>query len=190
LNERYLKWLIRVCATALALIIVVPGLIYALLGTTLPSASGTIALTGLAREVEIIRDPEGVPHIFASTLGDLHTALGFTHAQERLWQMELLRRSAAGRLSEIFGERTLATDIFLRTLDLYGHAERSAAALPADARAALEAYARGVNAFIERRTGLLEAGQAAVKVHGVHQTLLAAPGTQVARCISEKGKQA
>ena len=71
------------------------------------------------------------------------------HAQDRLWQMELQRRTGQGRLSEIFGERTFSTDVFLRTLDLYGHAERSLAALPDDAKRALEAYARGVNAFID-----------------------------------------
>ena len=78
------------------------------------------------------------------------------HAQDRLWQMELLRRAGQGRLSEIFGERTFATDVFLRTLDLYGHAERSLAALPPEARRTLEAYARGVNAFLERKIGWLE----------------------------------
>ncbi|MBO0742561.1 MAG: penicillin acylase family protein, partial [Hyphomicrobiaceae bacterium] len=76
--------------------------------------------------------------------------------QDRLWQMELTRRAGQGRLSEIFGERTFGTDIFLRTLDLYGHAERSEAALSPDVRRSLEAYARGVNAFLTRDVGLLE----------------------------------
>jgi penicillin amidase len=156
LSERSFKWLIRACVTAVVLIVAVPGTVYAILRSTVPPPSGAIAIASLDREVEIVRDHEGVPHIFAATFDDLYTALGFTHAQERLWQMELLRRSAQGRLSEIFGERTLSTDIFLRTLDLYGHAERSVAHLPSEARAALEAYARGVNAFIERRTALLE----------------------------------
>jgi penicillin amidase len=72
----------------------------------------------------VVRDKEGVPHIFAKTTDDLYLALGFVHAQDRLWQMELQRRTGQGRLSEIFGERTFTTDVFLRTLDLYGHAER------------------------------------------------------------------
>jgi penicillin amidase len=156
LSERSLEWLVRVCAVVLTLIMLVPAFAYAWLGAAIPSPSGRIEVTGLDRGAEVVRDREGVPHVFASTLDDLHTALGFTHAQDRLWQMDLLRRTAEGRLSEIFGERTLATDIFLRTLDLYGHAERSASALPAGARAALEAYARGVNAFIERNTALFE----------------------------------
>ena len=87
---------------------------------------------------------------------DLFCALGFLHAQDRLWQMELTRRAGQGRLSEIFGDRTFSTDVFLRTLDLYGHAERSQAVLSPEIRKSLEAYARGVNAFIGRKTGLLE----------------------------------
>ena len=70
--------------------------------------------------------------------------------------MELQRRTGQGRLSEIFGERTFGTDVFLRTLDLYGHAERSLAALPPEAKQALEAYARGVNAYIKRSAGWFE----------------------------------
>jgi penicillin amidase len=121
-----------------------------------PSASGTLAIAGLSAPVEVVRDREGVPHLFAKTASDLYTALGFVHAQDRLWQMELQRRTGQGRLSEVFGERTLGADIFLRTIDLYGHAERSLGALPDEARAALEAYARGVNAFLTRPLGLLE----------------------------------
>lgn len=156
MSEGLLKRLVGISAIALILVLGVPVLSYGLLRWTVPPASGTLAIAGLNGGVEVVRDREAVPHIFAATLDDLHTALGFTHAQDRLWQMELLRRSAAGRLSEIFGERTLDADIFLRTLDLYGHAERSVAALPDNARAALEAYARGVNAFIARKAGLLE----------------------------------
>ena len=104
----------------------------------------------------MIRDREGVPHIFAKSIDDLYMALGFVHAQDRLWQMELQRRTGQGRLSEIFGERTFNTDVFLRTLDLYGHSERSVAALPLQAKNAIEAYARGVNAYIERSVGWLE----------------------------------
>ena len=88
-------------------------------------ASGSLAIAGLSAPVEVVRDSEGVPHIFAKSMEDLLGALGFLHAQDRLWQMELTRRTGQGRLSEIFGERTFTTDVFLRTLDLYGHAERS-----------------------------------------------------------------
>jgi penicillin amidase len=126
------------------------------LKNTVPAASGALAIAGLSGPVEIVRDHEGVPHIFAPTTDDLFSALGFLHAQDRLWQMELTRRAGQGRLSEIFGERTLDSDIFLRTLDLYGHAVRSQAVLSPEIRRSLEAYARGVNAFLARSTRLLE----------------------------------
>lgn len=142
-------------AVVVALLFMAAASLVALLRNTVPSASGTISIAGLNAPVEVIRDREGVPHIFAETLADLVAALGFAHAQDRLWQMELVRRAGQGRLSEIFGERTLASDIFLRTLDLSGHAERSFAALPLESKALLEAYARGVNAFITQATGSL-----------------------------------
>ena len=131
------------------------GRLRGLLRNTVASPSGTLVIAGLSAPVEVVRDKEGVPHIFAKSRRTSICALGFVHAQDRLWQMELLRRTGQGRLSEIFGERTFTTDVFLRTLDLYGHAERS---LQRSARGAktLEAYARGVNAFIDRTVGWLE----------------------------------
>src|ERR1700741_2344295 len=151
-----LKWvsLGLAAVVALAVLVVLSG--YIALRNTVASPSGTLAMAGLSAPVEVVRDKEGVPHIFAKSDEDLYAALGFVHAQDRLWQMELLRRSGQGRLSEIFGERTLGSDVFLRTLDLYGHAVRSLAALSPEARRTLEAYARAVNAFLERKTRLLE----------------------------------
>ncbi len=154
--RRALKWLGGLAALVLVLAALGAGGIYIALRNTVPAPSGTLAIAGLSAPVEIVRDREGVPHIFAKSMEDLFCALGFVHAQDRLWQMELLRRAGQGRLSEIFGERTFKTDVFLRTLDLYGHAERSLAGLDAKTRRTLEAYAQGVNAFIERKTGLLE----------------------------------
>ncbi|HEY1243413.1 MAG TPA: penicillin acylase family protein [Hyphomicrobiaceae bacterium] len=154
--KRILKWLGIGLAGLAGLAAVAAGVGYAALRNTVPAASGTLALPGLSAPVEIVRDREGVPHIFAKTTDDLYMAMGFVHAQDRLWQMELQRRTGQGRLSEIFGERTFGADVFLRTLDLYGHAERSLAGLPAAATKALEAYARGVNAYITRPLGLLE----------------------------------
>ena len=151
-----LKWSVRVAAAGVVLALLAAGAIYVALRNTVASPSGTLAMAGLSAPVEVVRDKEGVPHIFAKTEEDLYAALGFVHAQDRLWQMELLRRTGQGRLSEIFGERTFNTDVFLRTLDLAGHAERSLAALSPAVRKTLEAYARGVNAFINRPIGLLE----------------------------------
>ncbi len=154
--KRVLKWAgISIGSVALLLAVAI-GVVYGLLRNTVPSPSGTLVIAGLSAPVEVVRDREGVPHIFAKTTEDLYVALGFVHGQDRLWQMELQRRTGQGRLSEIFGERTFGTDVFLRTLDLYGHSERAIAGLPEDAKTALEAYARGVNAFMTRGIGWLE----------------------------------
>ena len=154
--QRVLIWIAALCALLLTLAGLVVGAGYAWLRATVPSASGRLVLEGITAPVTISRDREYVPHIFAKSRGDLLFGLGFAHAQDRLWQMELSRRSGQGRLSEIFGERSFTTDVFLRTLDLYGHAERSLAALTAEDRQDLVAYADGVNAFLTRRTGWFE----------------------------------
>jgi penicillin G amidase len=154
--QRLLKWMAAFCALLALVVALAAGGGYAWLRATVPSAAGNLVLDGLSAPVAITRDREYVAHIFAHSRNDLLFALGFTHAQDRLWQMELSRRSGQGRLSEIFGERTFTTDVFLRTLDLYGHAERSLAALRPEDRQDLEAYAAGVNAFMTRRTGWFE----------------------------------
>jgi penicillin G amidase len=154
--KRFLKWTGIGLAGLLGLAVIAAGIGYAVLRNTVPARWGTLAIPGLSAPVEVVRDGEGVPHIFAKTKDDLYMALGFVHAQDRLWQMEMQRRTGQGRLSEIFGERTFGADVFLRTLDLYGHAERSLSTLPADAVNVLEAYARGVNAFLTRPVRLLE----------------------------------
>ncbi len=115
---------------------------------SLPRLEGEIVAPGLQDPVEILRDAEGIPHVFAATERDAHFALGYVHAQDRLWQMELQRRVAAGRLSEILGERTFEADKLMRTLGIARVAERMAEKLDAETMASLEAYARGVNAFL------------------------------------------
>ena len=114
-----------------------------------PQISGTLALPGFDKPVEIIRDKEGVAHIFAASEADAAAALGFAHAQDRLWQLEMNRRIAAGRLSEIVGEPGLETDRFLRTIGIRRTAEAIYRNLDAETRALLLAYSRGVNAFLE-----------------------------------------
>ncbi len=149
-------WAKRAIAGAVLVLGVAAAVGVIVLGGTVPPLTGTLAMPGLAGPVSIVRDGNAVPHVFGASVADLYRGLGFAHAQDRLWQMELLRRAGQGRLSEIFGERTLDADIFLRTLDLYGHAERSFAAYPREAQRLLDAYAEGVNAFIGRPTRLLE----------------------------------
>ncbi len=153
---RLLKWTWRVAVTCVVIALFVAWGLYFTLRNTVPAASGALSVTGLNGPVRIVRDREGVPHVFGGSLDDIHFALGFAHAQDRLWQMELQRRAAAGRLSELFGTRTLGSDIFMHTLDFKGYAERALAHLPALARRQLEAYAEGVNAFMKRPTGTFE----------------------------------
>jgi len=120
-----------------------------------PQTAGTLVVGGLQAPVEVVRDRWGVPHVYARTEHDLFFAQGFVHAQDRLWQMEVNRRTASGRLSEWFGERTLAADRFLRTLGLRHAAALEWRLLSADSQAALRAYAAGVNAFLRQSRGRL-----------------------------------
>src|SRR6476646_8364131 len=82
---------------------------YGYLRQSLPRTQGEIIVAGLSQPVEILRDAYGIPHIYAASLEDAHFALGYVHAQDRLWQMEMSRRIAAGRLSEILGRAGLET---------------------------------------------------------------------------------
>ena len=154
--RRVLKWVLRGVAAVVVVALFAAWAAYFLLRNSVVSPSGRMELAGLAETATITRDRDGVPHITARTQEDIHFALGFAHAQDRLWQMELQRRTVAGRLSEVFGQSTLPTDIFMRTLDLYGHAARSVKSFRPEQLAQIEAYSRGVNAYITRRTALLE----------------------------------
>ena len=124
-------------------------------GATQPQLDGTLTLPGLRAPVEIVRDAQGIPHITAQSISDAHFALGFVHAQDRLWQLEMNRRVAAGRLAEILGPSALPTDRVLRTLGVRRNAERIYANLSAESRDALDAYSRGVNAYLAQRSGPL-----------------------------------
>ena len=116
---------------------------------SLPRITGKLALAGLTAPVEIIRDRWGVPHIYADSIPDLFFAQGFVHAQERLWQMELNRRTAAGRLSEIFGLIALDTDRATRTFGFQRLAEADWITADNVTRDLLSAYSAGVNAFLQ-----------------------------------------
>ena len=138
----------RLIFIALLLLAAGLGAIYLIAGQSLPQVAGELAVPGLAAPVDVLRDANGVPHIFARSEADAHFALGFVHAQDRLWQMEMNRRIAAGRLAEVLGPAALDTDRFLRTLDIRRVAEANVRALDADSRRLLAAYAAGVNAFL------------------------------------------
>lgn len=121
----------------------------------LPRTSGTLPLPGLQAPVRVIRDRWGVPHIYAANSEDLFMAQGYVHAQDRLWQMEFQRRAASGQLAEVFGAVALDSDRFVRVLGFRRVAEREADTLDDETRRLVEAYVRGVNAFIEQHAGNL-----------------------------------
>ncbi|NEV61583.1 penicillin acylase family protein [Thiorhodococcus minor] len=120
-----------------------------------PLYDGTVALPGLAAPVRVVYGPHAVPSIAADSLHDLLFAQGYVVASERLWQMDLMRRLASGRLAELFGPKLLPVDRFFRTIALGAEARRSLAALEPDDVALLRAYADGVNAYIARSAGRL-----------------------------------
>ena len=153
--RRLLRWFLwAACgiATSTALL---TALCYVWLRTGLPDIAGEMRLAGLERPTEIARDEFGVPLIVAQSAHDAYFALGFAHAQDRLWQMEAMRRIGAGRLAEVVGARALDLDRFMRTLGIHRLAEASFAGLAPETQAALEAYAAGVNAFLAARRGAL-----------------------------------
>lgn len=153
-----MRWLRRgaiALACLLLLLVVLAGAGVWWLRTGVPSESGTVALDGLSGPVRIYRDGHGIPTIFARSDGDAYFALGWLHAQDRLWQMELQRRVGAGRLSELIGAGGLKLDKLMRTLGFYRLAEADVAAQPPEMRAALDRYAAGVNAWIDGHAGAL-----------------------------------
>lgn len=120
---------------------------------SLPDYDTTLISPDISAQVEIIRTNNAIPHIFGSDDRDVFFGLGYAHAQDRLWQMEIFRRTARGRLSELLGQATVSTDELLLRFDLMGAAEQSVEDQDAYARAVLDAYSAGINARIAETTG-------------------------------------
>ena len=120
-------------STAFALLVLRP----------LPTIDGDERLPGLHERVDVLRDKYGVPHIFASDQHDLFFAQGYVTAQDRLWQMDVYRRAAQGRLAEVLGEPGLESDRFMRTLGLGRAARLDLSVISDEARGFLEAYMEG-----------------------------------------------
>ncbi len=136
----------------LVLFSVLPILLYLYFYQGVSRFSGSAQLDGLQQSLEVVYDKHAVAHISGTELLDVTRGQGYVHAQHRMWQMEMFRMTAQGRLSEIFGETTLPTDIFLRTLDFKGYSRQSYSVLQDETKALLEAYAEGVNAFLEQHS--------------------------------------
>lgn len=145
----------RIVVGLLSLLFVLGGGFYLYLCSALPVTDGRIVLAGPKAEIRVERDADGVPSIVAQDDEDLAFGLGYVHAQERLFQMELQRRYGAGRLAEIFGPPSVAVDRQMRTFGLYRAAEAEIPFLSAEMNRALSAYAAGVNAFLLTRRGAL-----------------------------------
>ena len=142
------RWLTRIVTALIALSLLGLLIGYWFMSRSLPDYDEDFTLQGITGPVEIVRNNDNVPHIFATQDRDVYFALGFVHAQDRLWQMTMLRRTAQGRLSEMFGNRTVKIDELMRRFDLEGLARQSLAVQDPEAVAALEAYSAGVNAWI------------------------------------------
>ncbi|WP_370161617.1 penicillin acylase family protein [Limimaricola soesokkakensis] len=142
------RWLLRLTVGVILLGLAATVLVYWFFARSLPDYDARARVSGISAPVEIVRDHANVPHIFGDADRDVFFGLGYAHAQDRLWQMTLLRRTVQGRLSELFGRRTAESDILMRRLDLYRAATASVEDQDGQTRSALEAYAAGVNAWV------------------------------------------
>jgi len=131
------------------------GGLYYLLRRSLPRTRGSLTVDGLNGPVEIVRDRWGVPHIFAGDEHDVAFGLGFAHAQDRLWQMDFYRRVFSGTLAEVVGEPGIQVDRLMRRFGLRRAAGAQLGQIDAETMAGLEAYAAGVNTFMESASGRL-----------------------------------
>ncbi|MCP3931037.1 MAG: penicillin acylase family protein [Bacteroidetes bacterium] len=152
---RYLKKILLVILS-LVVLIIVGGLIY--FNSLKPDYSGEIKLQNIEKNTDVYFDEYGIPHIYAENQLDAITVLGYVHAQERLWQMELMRRIAPGRLSELFGENALENDKFFVSLGIDESSKKTIGKLDENSIAYKQAmaYLNGVNQFIETGTTPLE----------------------------------
>jgi len=144
------KWIVRGVAALIVLALIAAlaggGWLASRFVLTQPKLKGDVAVDGLSAGVTIVRDAHGVPHIFGETDADVYFALGYAHAQDRYFQMDLARRLVLGRLSELFGERAVTSDARARIRGDHLMAQAQLDNLSPDARAAIDAYAAGVNA--------------------------------------------
>lgn len=151
--NRAARWLLNGLIGLIVLFVVIGSSLYLWLITSKPQTGGTLALPGLHAKASVTRDVFHVPHIVAADRHDAFFALGYVQAEDRLFQMDLLRRYGEGRTAELAGRSTLGSDRFMRTIGLYRSAEEELAAVSPSTREALAAFAAGVNAYIARRPG-------------------------------------
>lgn len=148
-----MKFVKRLVVIALILILLISSIVWLFLFSLRPQLNGELKLKGLQQRVEVYYDGFGIPHIYAQNEEDAYMALGYVHAQDRLFQMEMLRRAAAGRLAEILGPDFIKVDKFFRTIGLNEfarhHAEKFLSSDTAHYQRITHAYQRGINAFLQ-----------------------------------------
>ncbi|HYK73191.1 MAG TPA: penicillin acylase family protein [Pseudoneobacillus sp.] len=152
-NEKTRKMRKIIIKLIVSIVVIIYLIVLALnvyIGSSLPKTSGELNLPGLSEPVVVIRDPFGVPHIQAENEKDLFLAQGYVQAQDRLFQMDLSRRQASGRLSEVIGKATLERDKYFRTLGLRRAAEDSYNQYSSEGKNALNWFAKGVNLYIQQ----------------------------------------
>jgi penicillin amidase len=151
--RRLLRVIILSGIVFVTLLLVVAGTGVFVVRHSFPGYDGTVELTGLDADVEVVRDGNGIPQIYADKPGDLFAAQGYVHAQDRFFEMDFRRHVTAGRLAELFGKDALETDKFVRTLGWRRVAEKELALLTPTTRQYLDDYARGVNAYLSTHAG-------------------------------------
>ena len=155
-RKRFRKLKITALVLAALLVLTTGGgawYLHATIRASYPQVSGALKLPGLDGRVEVDRNAQGVPQVYAATSHDLFFAEGFVQAQDRFWQMDVYRHVTAGRLSELFGSSEVTTDEFIRTMGWRKVAEQEYAGLSDDTKAGLIAYSAGVNAYLADHKG-------------------------------------
>lgn len=165
---RTLRITAYVAIVVVAMLLVTATTGYVVTHRPLPETSGTLELVGLEAPVRVVRDDSGIPQLYADTADDLMFAQGFVHAQDRFFEMDVRRHATAGRLAEMFGADAVESDSYVRTMGWRRVAEKELPLLAPETRAALDAYAAGVNAYLaDRSPGQISLEYALLNLQGL-----------------------
>jgi penicillin G amidase len=161
-----MKVVLKILVGLLIFLLIAGAVSVYLLNQRKPITTGELPVPGLEAPVDVHFDAFGIPHLYASNMADAYRAFGYVHAQDRLFQMELMRRVGHGRLAEVLGPDLAKTDAFFRTIGTHRQAMQDAAAfhtLPQEVQVLVHAYLAGVNAYIDREKLPIEFGLARIK---------------------------
>jgi penicillin amidase len=150
---RWLKIILGIIITFVIVFLIAGFIFYRMLTSSLPDYKGKTGAKGISGTVEIFRDSMAIPYILAGNEEDAAIALGYVHAQERLFQMDMMRRAGEGKLSEIFGSATLPFDCMFRTVGIKRAVDRNIKKINPAGLRLLQAYSKGVNLYIRQSRG-------------------------------------